>query len=1030
MGFFDDLTKNIKDALSGDIDEMLKGDGNHLTEKPQEIASNEGSIGQKAIITDPFFDQVHQHFIFRNKLSRISNKTLKDTSVRDWLVSAIIQARCDTMLRFARPQRKNLDLGYVIRKKDTHSEVSAADKEIIANVEDYIYHCGRKDKVPPGEEMLFGEFLKLATRDAITYGHVAVEKILTRRGSLHRFRPLPSEAMYLINPKTNKSIIAKEIAMARTTYKMKQNMFGGNNPEAVQEFNDPDIEYFKYVQMSYDNRVLAAFGDEDMIWKLFNPQNFSDAMGYCYVPKTAYVLMADGTHKFVEDVEEGDEVITHTGNIRKVYDLKQRTYDDTIVIVEPYGMSPQVVTKEHPLLVAKEGVTAKDFVRFQDNIETKWMSASDVKVGDYIVVPRLSFENNQQNIDLSKYGSVRKSDGLVYSSDRGRVGLPPVVAMSTDIAWLIGLYAGDGCILNKKSVRIDLSAHEGYLLDRISSACSQLGLTPTFRETESNIHVSIHSKVFADFILDQVPGKVTTKKISKLIFNSTKEQKVAFICGYIEADGNVSKFNKKITAASVSSELAYGIANIFNSLGYLCKVKKSKNGPHGDIFNLKFPRVFEKLGIQTLKSVVITDATRKTYISDDKNFYVRVRKVSSEKYVGKVYNFEVEEDHSYIVNQAATHNCYSPLELAIVAITNHLSVENYNSNFFTHGYAARGILHLKGTVTQAQLTAFRRQFYNTISGAQNAWRTPIIAGLDEVQWVPLSGSAKEMEYLNYNNHLMRSLCTQFQIDPIELGLEYLANSSARGGGQQQANNEYKINYSRERGLIPILMMFEDMINCSILPALDREIAAHFEFKFTGIDEDSPQTQVAQLQAEMTVHSTMNDLLRAAGKETMKHVVGDLPLNQTFWALVEKNMTKAEIRRDFFGDKTAMDKRELAYFPADPAFMGWTQLLLTMDRSRAQDKIQADQMKAQQAQADQQTQQAASQQGLDEKKHDREQEAHDMEMNQMKARQAHAAVAHESLKDSAKQFGAGSKALVGPDGTPMANPINSDTADET
>jgi phage portal protein BeeE len=367
--------------------------------------------------------------------------------------------------------------------------------------------------------------------------------------------------------------------------------------------------------------------------------------------------------------------------------------------------------------------------------------------------------------------------------------------------------------------------------------------------------------------------------------------------------------------------------------------------------------------------------------------------------------------------------CYSPLELAIVNITNHLSVENYNSNFFTHGYAARGILHLKGTVTQAQLTSFRRQFYNTISGAQNAWRTPIIGGLDEVQWVPMSGSAKEMEYLNYNNHLMRSLCTQFQIDPIELGLDYLVSNGTRSGGQQQANNEYKINYSRERGLIPILMMFEDMINCSVLPALDHELAAKFEFKFTGYDEDSPQTQVAQLQAEMTVHSTMNDLLRAAGKETMKHVVGDLPLNQTFWMLVEKNMTKAEIRRDFFGDKKAMDKRELAYFPADPVFMGWQQLLLTMDRSRAQDKMQAEQMKAQQ--------EAQEKQGaLEEGQHQREQEAHDATMDQVKARQAHAAVAHESLKDSAKAFGAGSKALAGPDGGMIANPINSDTADET
>lgn len=645
MGFFDNLTNSIKSALTSDIEDLLKGDGNLVPDHEQQLNQNDGAIGQKAIITDPFFDQVHQHFIYRNKMSRISNKTLKDTSVRDWVASTVIQARSDTMLRFARPQRKNLDMGYKIQKKDFHGHLSAQEKTEIANLEDYIYHCGRKDNTPPGEEMLFGEFLKLCTRDAMTFGHIAVEKILTRRKSLHRFRPLPSESVYLINPKTNRDVIAKEIESARLTYKMKLASHGGNNPEENQVFNEPDIEYFRYVQMSYDNRVLSAFGDEDMVFKLFNPQNFADSMGYCY----------------------------------------------------------------------------------------------------------------------------------------------------------------------------------------------------------------------------------------------------------------------------------------------------------------------------------------------------------------------------------------SPLELAIINITNHLNVENYNANFFTHGYAARGILHLKGTVTQAQMTAFRRQFYNTITGTQNAWRTPIIAGLDDVQWIGLSGSAKEMEYLNYNNHLMRALCSQFQIDPVELGLDYLISGTGRSTGQQ-ANNEYKINYSRERGLIPILMMFEDMINSSILPALDRDLADKYEFKFTGYDEDSPQVQVAQLQAEMTVHSTMNDLLRAAGKETMRHGIADLPLNQTFWALVEKNMTKGEIRATFFDDKSALEKRELAYFPQDTIFMAWQQLLLTMDRSRAQDKMAADQMK-QQAEAQQQ------QAGLEEKKHQREQEAHDSEQDQQKSRAAHAAVAHESLKDSAKQFGAGSKPISSGEGAPVANPINSDIADE-
>jgi phage portal protein BeeE len=162
--------------------------------------------------------------------------------------------------------------------------------------------------------------------------------------------------------------------------------------------------------------------------------------------------------------------------------------------------------------------------------------------------------------------------------------------------------------------------------------------------------------------------------------------------------------------------------------------------------------------------------------------------------------------------------CISVVEQAIIMISNHMNIETYNSNFFSHGYAARGILHLKGTVTQNALAAFKRQFYNTISGTQNAWRTPIVAGLDDVQWVPMSGSAKEMEYLNYNSHIMRAICTQFQIDPIELGLDFLTSANGRAASNAKESGQFKITYSRERGLLPLMIMIEDMINNDIMCA--------------------------------------------------------------------------------------------------------------------------------------------------------------------------------------------------------------------
>jgi phage portal protein BeeE len=322
-------------------------------------------------------------------------------------------------------------------KRNQEEEYSTADKKEVEDLQAFIYNCGRLQGTPDEDKIVFNEFIKMIVRDSLTFGNVAIEKIKTRKGALHRFRPIPAESVYHINPNAPRNQIEDHVRAVKQTYLPTSD----NDPKKHQQINDQSLDYYKYAQVSYDNRTLAVFGDEDMVFRLLNPQNFSDGSGYCY----------------------------------------------------------------------------------------------------------------------------------------------------------------------------------------------------------------------------------------------------------------------------------------------------------------------------------------------------------------------------------------SIVEMCIISITNHMNTEQYNSNFFTHGQAAKGILHLKGTVTQSQMTAFRRQFYNLINGSQNAWRTPIVSGLDDVQWVPMAGGSKEMEYLNYNMHLMRAICSQFQIDPMELGLDLLVTG---GRAANMQGHEAKIEFSREKGLYPILMFIEDIINRDIIPAID------------------------------------------------------------------------------------------------------------------------------------------------------------------------------------------------------------------
>jgi DNA-binding helix-hairpin-helix protein with protein kinase domain len=148
------------------------------------------------------------------------------------------------------------------------------------------------------------------------------------------------------------------------------------------------------------------------------------------------------------------------------------------------------------------------------------------------------------------------------------------------------------------------------------------------------------------------------------------------------------------------------------------------------------------------------------------------------------------------------------------------------------------------------------------------------------------------------------------------------------------------------------------------------------------------------------------------------------MNQAFWALVEKNMTKGEIREIFFKDKGASTKKELQYIPGDPAFLNWQQMLLQLDQLKKQEKQMEQQAQAQAQAQEAQAQEMERQKAIQDAQHAREQEKHDAEMAQTKGRAAYNAKKHGSkTKETAKNTGNSGASNIG--GTNVKNPLNLD-----
>jgi len=197
---------------------------------------------------------------------------------------------------------------------------------------------------------------------------------------------------------------------------------------------------------------------------------------------------------------------------------------------------------------------------------------------------------------------------------------------------------------------------------------------------------------------------------------------------------------------------------------------------------------------------------------------------------------------------------FSELEMMINVITALLYSFEYNKRFFSQGSATKGIINFRGGISGPKLDAFRRYWYQLISGVANAWRTPI-TNADELQYINLHSSNRDMEYAAWNDFLIKLACGICQSDPAELNFVY--GNQGQTSQMFQAPAEQRIKSSKDKGLRPILRKLSSWINHYLIWRIDED----FELVFTGMDPRSSD-QIADLQKKQASYIKTVDEIRA------------------------------------------------------------------------------------------------------------------------------------------------------------------------
>jgi hypothetical protein len=247
--------------------------------------------------------------------------------------------------------------------------------------------------------------------------------------------------------------------------------------------------------------------------------------------------------------------------------------------------------------------------------------------------------------------------------------------------------------------------------------------------------------------------------------------------------------------------------------------------------------------------------TASTYLNEDNPQAVRYVQI----YDGMIISEYNQEEMAFGVRNPHTDirlfgYGVSEIEMLMNVVTAILFAWEYNQKNFSQGSSQKGILNFKGAIPERQLKAFRRHWYQMISGVENSFRTPI-TNAEDLQWISMQNSNRDMEYNSYFDFLIKVACSVFTIDPVEINFKY--GNTGQRGGLQEANNKEKVTESKERGLRPLLRFLEGQLNHHIIWPLNE----NFEFKFVGLDAKT-RDEIADLNTKLVKTIRTVDELRA------------------------------------------------------------------------------------------------------------------------------------------------------------------------
>lgn len=400
------------------------------------------------------------------------------------------------------------------------------------------------------------------------------------------------------------------------------------------------------------------------------------------------IVLESGRTKPISEIVKGDRVPTHDGTIQTVVNTFVYDVKETLLKIKSYyGDAVGVtLTKDHKVY-AERMKRPKNFHNWSLNTQRQkktvlkpegnleWIPAGELQVGDWVYIPPVKHTTSQSvqfdlgvfcnDHDLIKYD--QHVEQLTYNhltgTFRDRKISRRFIEIDEDWACVLGIFAADGWLRSNGTLEtgfvfhIDDQEHldfvektlrfQGFDRQTIShtegKACVQLRVNSRF------LHLMMQS-LFADY--RHTPE---TKHVPDLIKNLRQELVHSFLNGYHSGDGN--RGEHKTTASTISRRLADEVrylmakSSVPTSLGY-----ENRKDDREDFQNIKPSYIVRS---PKDKRIYGDETSRFQYcyhLPECGGIMTRIRSIEEVEGINKVYDFEVENSHSFLTSSFVVHN--------------------------------------------------------------------------------------------------------------------------------------------------------------------------------------------------------------------------------------------------------------------------------------------------------------------------------------------------------------------------------------